>query len=168
MAVPAGGIWLPPAAPMTNHGERNDVSVPFPLQPTSSLLPNPSRAYYIYGEDDGQTRRIREHKPGMRYDAPRESGLHSMRNRSLCPPQDTKKGRGSVSGATPHALCLSLTVRLSLLLRSHTLFSDAGLLTSEVAQVVQLSATYLTYLVHCDAVDVGRLNGENTLHAYSS
>lgn len=64
--------------------------------------------------------------------------------------------------------CLSLTVRLSLLLRSHTLFSDAGLLTSEVAQVVQLSATYLTYLVHCDAVDVGRLNGENTLHAYSS
>lgn len=87
---------------------------------------------------------------------------------SAQPMPDTKKGRSTVSSTAPRALCLSLTVRLSLLLRSHTLFSDAGLLTSEVAQVVQLSATYLTYLVHCDAVDVGRLNGENTLHAYSS
>ena len=44
------------------------------------------------------------------------------------------------------------------------LLLDAGCLTSELAQVVQLSATILTYLVHLDAIDIGRLDGEDTLH----
>ena len=50
------------------------------------------------------------------------------------------------------------------LLGSNALLSDASLLTGEVAQVVQLSATNLTNLVDYDAVDVGRLDGEDTLY----
>ena len=48
------------------------------------------------------------------------------------------------------------------------LFSDASLLTGQVAQVVQLGATYLTYLVHGNAVDVGAFDGEDTLNANGS
>ena len=58
-------------------------------------------------------------------------------------------------------LCLSLSSVNSLLL-------DAGLLTGELAQVVQLSATYLTNLVHLDAVNVWRLYREDTLYTYCS
>ena len=45
---------------------------------------------------------------------------------------------------------------------------DAGLLTGEVAQVVQLGTTDLTILVDLDAVDVRRLNGEDTLHTHGT
>ena len=45
-----------------------------------------------------------------------------------------------------------------------SLLLDASLLTGESAQIVQLGATYLTTLVHLDAVDVGRLDGEDTLY----
>lgn len=38
---------------------------------------------------------------------------------------------------------------------NHSLFTDAGSLTSELAQIVELSATNLTYLVHLDRIDVG-------------
>ena len=38
-------------------------------------------------------------------------------------------------------------------LRNNTLFFDTCLLTCERTEVVQLSATYLTYLVHFDAFD---------------
>ena len=55
---------------------------------------------------------------------------------------------------------------LIFLCESHTLFSDAGLLAGEVAQIVELSATNLTNLVDSDAVDAGTFEGENTLHTY--
>jgi len=58
--------------------------------------------------------------------------------------------------------------RLVLLLSYAALFSDASLLASEIAQVVQLSATYLTNLVHLDAVNVGAVDGEDTFHTYSA
>ena len=50
------------------------------------------------------------------------------------------------------------------LLGCNALLSDTSLLTGEVAQVVQLGAANLTNLVDSDAVDVGRLDGEDTLH----
>ena len=55
---------------------------------------------------------------------------------------------------------------LGLLLASDTatLLLDACSLTSQVAQVVQLSATNLTNLVDLNALDVGRLQREDTLH----
>ena len=34
------------------------------------------------------------------------------------------------------------------------LFLNTSLLTCEVTEVIELSATYLTYLVHLDALDV--------------
>ena len=40
-------------------------------------------------------------------------------------------------------------------LNSNTLFLDACLLTCEVTEVVELSAAYLTNLVHFDAFDSG-------------
>ena len=49
-----------------------------------------------------------------------------------------------------------------------TLFLDACLLTGKPAQVVKLGATHLTYLVHFDAFNVGRLEGEDTLHTYGA
>ena len=49
-----------------------------------------------------------------------------------------------------------------------TLLLDAGSLTCELAQVVQLSATYLTDLVDLDAIDVRRLDREDTLDTYSA
>ena len=44
--------------------------------------------------------------------------------------------------------------------------SDTSLLASKVAEVVELSAAYLTVLVHLDAVDVRRLDREDTLYTY--
>ena len=47
---------------------------------------------------------------------------------------------------------------------STALLLDTGSLTSELAQIVKLSATNLTYLVDLDALDVRRLDGEDTLN----
>ena len=44
------------------------------------------------------------------------------------------------------------------------LLLDTGSLTCEIAQIVKLSATNLTNLVHLNAVDVWRLKGEDTLY----
>ena len=57
-----------------------------------------------------------------------------------------------------------------LLLTGNTaaLLLDTGSLTSELTQVVQLGAAHLTYLVHLDRVDVGRLNGEDTLYTHGT
>ena len=81
------------------------------------------------------------------------------------------KGGDSPFGKSPPyasyaagTLCLgsrSRSVRTSLLL-------DSGLLAGELAQIIQLGATHLTDLVHCDAVDVRRLNRENSLNTYSA
>ena len=57
---------------------------------------------------------------------------------------------------------------LILLCDSRTLLADAGLLAGEVAEVVELGTTYLTYLVHLDALDGGGLDGEDTLHTYGA
>ena len=51
---------------------------------------------------------------------------------------------------------------------NHALLADAGSLTGKVTQIVQLGTTYLTYLVNLDRIDVGRLDGEDTLHTYGS
>jgi len=53
---------------------------------------------------------------------------------------------------------------LCLLLDAGALLLDTCSLTRELAQVVQLGAAHLTNLVHLDAVNVGRLDGEDTLH----
>ena len=58
--------------------------------------------------------------------------------------------------------------RSELLAGDDTTLSDTSLLTSELAEVVKLSATYLTVLVDLDAVDVRRLDWEDTLYTYSS
>ena len=57
-----------------------------------------------------------------------------------------------------------------LLLTGNTaaLFLDTGSLTSELAQIVKLSATNLTNLVHFDALNVGRFQGEDTLYTYGT
>ena len=60
--------------------------------------------------------------------------------------------------------CLQQMRFLLSLLGCNALLSDTSLLTGEVAQVVQLGAANLTNLVDSDAVDVGRLDGEDTLH----
>ena len=49
-----------------------------------------------------------------------------------------------------------------------TLLPDAGSLTSELAQIVKLSATNLTNLVDLDALNVRRLDGEDTLYTNSA
>ena len=49
-----------------------------------------------------------------------------------------------------------------------TLLLDTGSLTSELAQIVKLSATNLTNLVHFDALNVGRLQREDTLYTYGT
>ena len=41
-----------------------------------------------------------------------------------------------------------------LVLLACQLFLNTSLLTCEVTEVIELSATYLTYLVHLDALDV--------------
>ena len=43
---------------------------------------------------------------------------------------------------------------LSLVLLARKLFLDTSLLTSELAQIVELSATNLTNVVHLDRIDV--------------
>lgn len=50
-------------------------------------------------------------------------------------------------------------------LSNGALLLDACGLTSELAQIVKLGATYLTALVHLDRVDVGRLQREDALYA---
>lgn len=55
--------------------------------------------------------------------------------------------------------------RLILLFGVNTSFLNASLLAGEVAEVVELGAAHLTVLVHLDALDGGRLNGEDTLYA---
>ena len=67
----------------------------------------------------------------------------------------TTNKKGSLSG-TSFAFLLSGN-RTTLLL-------DAGSLTSELAQIVKLGATYLTDLVDLDALDVRALDGEDTLY----
>ena len=49
-----------------------------------------------------------------------------------------------------------------------SLLLDAGSLTGELAQIVELCTTNLTALVYLNAVDVGRLHGEDTLYTHSS
>ena len=67
---------------------------------------------------------------------------------------------------------MSLFIVVTLLflvgLDARALFLDTGSLTSELAQIVQLSTTYLTNLVHLNALDVGRLVGEDTLYTHSA
>ena len=48
------------------------------------------------------------------------------------------------------------------------LLLNTGSLTSELAQIVKLSATNLTNLVHLDRVDVRRLDREDTLYTYGT
>ena len=57
---------------------------------------------------------------------------------------------------------------LVFLLDGNALLLDTGSLTRELAQIVQLGATHLAVLVHLDAVNVGRLQGEDTLHAHGT
>ena len=45
---------------------------------------------------------------------------------------------------------------------------DTGLLAGECTQIVKLCATYLTMLVDLDALDVRRLDGEDTLNTYGT
>ena len=47
-----------------------------------------------------------------------------------------------------------------------SLFFDTSSLTGKFAQIIQLSATYFTTFVHFDRIDVGRLDGEDTLYTY--
>ena len=67
-------------------------------------------------------------------------------------------------------LCLLLLVlpKQVLVVVNNTTLSDTSLLTCKITEVVKLSATYLTMLVNLDAVDVRRLNWEDTLYTYSS
>jgi hypothetical protein len=65
--------------------------------------------------------------------------------------------------------------RLFLALSSAVLFAsddapllDAGCLTCELAQIVQLSATHLTVLVDLDVIDSWRLSGEDTLYTHGT
>ena len=48
------------------------------------------------------------------------------------------------------------------------LLLNTGSLTSELAQIVKLSATNLTNLVDLDALNVRRLDGEDTLYTNSA
>ena len=71
-----------------------------------------------------------------------------------------KGGAKQKSGWEPRAGTAILTEMLCqqrrlVLCLNKSLFLDAGLLTSELAQVVKLSATHLTVLLDGDALDVG-------------
>ncbi len=48
------------------------------------------------------------------------------------------------------------------------LLGDAGFLTREAAEIVELGATHLTNLVDGDAVDVRACDGEDALYAYGA
>ena len=49
----------------------------------------------------------------------------------------------------------------------NSLLLDTSLLTSELTEVVDTRATHDTHLVHLDLVDVGRVEGEDTLDTRS-
>jgi len=67
------------------------------------------------------------------------------------------------------SLMLCRSCRLLLCSTSvRTLLLDASSLTSELAQIVKLSATNLTNLVHFDALNVRRLQGEDTFYTYGA
>ena len=57
--------------------------------------------------------------------------------------------------------------RKDLLRRSGSLLLDTGFLTRQVAQVVDACTTYDTDLVDLDLVDVGRIEGEDTLDTHA-
>ena len=59
------------------------------------------------------------------------------------------------------------TAGLFLLRAGHALLLDAGLLAGQVAQVVDACTTYDTDLVDLDLVDVGRIEGEDTLDTHA-
>ena len=65
------------------------------------------------------------------------------------------------------SLFMSCRSRLRLLSSSTgtaALLLNTGSLTSELTQIVKLRATNLTNLVHLDALNVWRLDGEDTLY----
>ena len=63
----------------------------------------------------------------------------------------------SLSEVAEDFLCL-------LLHAAGTLLADASLLAGEIAEIVELGTTHLTNLVHFDALDSGRFEGEDTLN----
>ena len=75
-----------------------------------------------------------------------------------------KKPRPDPQG--PASLCLVVRQRL-FLLGDHALLLDAGLLTRQVAQIVDACAAYDTHLVQLDFLDVGRVERENALDAHA-
>ena len=58
----------------------------------------------------------------------------------------------------------NLSLLLFLFTNVVALLLNTGSLTSELAQIVKLCAANLTYLVDLDALNVGRLDGEDTLY----
>ena len=54
---------------------------------------------------------------------------------------------------------------ISLLCSDNSSLLNASFLTGKLAEVVQFGAAHFTYLVHLDALDVGRFEGEDTLNA---
>ena len=61
-------------------------------------------------------------------------------------------------------LLWNLSLLLFLFTNVVALLLNTGSLTSELAQIVKLSAANLTYLVNLDALNVGRLDWEDTLY----
>ena len=61
-------------------------------------------------------------------------------------------------------LLWNLSLLLFLFTNVVALLLNTGSLTSELAQIVKLSAANLTYLVDLDALNVGRLDWEDTLY----
>lgn len=49
----------------------------------------------------------------------------------------------------------------------HALFFDTRALTTTATLEVKLGATHLTYFVHRDRLDIGRVDGEQTLNTYT-
>ena len=79
--------------------------------------------------------------------------------------------KGDASSRMHPLFCFFLKLKKpeSLGLRSTcALLLDTSLLTRELAQVVQLGAANLTMLVDFDALNVRRLNGEDTLHTHGT
>ena len=61
-------------------------------------------------------------------------------------------------------LLWNLSLLLFLFTNVVALLLNTGSLTCELAQIVKLSAANLTYLVNLDALNVGRLDWEDTLY----
>ena len=61
-------------------------------------------------------------------------------------------------------LLWNLSLLLFLFTNVVALLLNTGSLTSELTQIVKLRATNLTNLVHLDALNVWRLDGEDTLY----